>query len=336
MEYGREQILAELEAEISSMKMKLNRVEEMVAKLKISDATSSPSDDVPEVADTNFNSPSDLSQSHAEPSDAFADMNVEEQSHTEISTEDNTPAGSAVEQSYTKSQADVTLDDSTAEFDGSHAADLETIELAGKPFDESDSDDSDDEIAESSPVFSTSHISEPETSESEMSEPVMFEPESSEPGTSESEASKTEILELKASEHEMSEPVMFEPESSEPETLEEVWNMQAEEEEENVGTEEGADDGNVISRIGPKFWLTDIAGIPVKDLRSAISMNDKILFINTLFNEDPVLYQDVVRRINGMEKFSDAVDYLIPNFQNWNLDSDVVYRFMMAVRRRLK
>ena len=334
MEYGREQILAELEAEISSMKMKLNRVEEMVAKLKISDATSS-SVDVPEVVDTNFNSPLDLSQSYTEPSPA--DMNVAEQSHTEISTEYNTHAGSAVEQSYTKSQADiVTVDDSSAEFDGSHADELEAIKLAGKPFDESDSDDSDDEIAESSPVFSTSHISEPETSESEMSEPVMFEPESSEPGTSESEASKTEILELKASEHEMSEPVMFEPESSEPETLEEVWNMQAEEEEENVGTEEGADDGNVISRIGPKFWLTDIAGIPVKDLRSAISMNDKILFINTLFNEDPVLYQDVVRRINGMEKFSDAVDYLIPNFQNWNLDSDVVYRFMMAVRRRLK
>lgn len=312
MEYGREQILAELEAEISSMKMKLNRVEEMVAKLKISDATSS-SVDVPEVADTNFNSPLDLSQSHAEPSAAVADMNVEEQSHTEISTEDNTPAGSAVEQSYTKSQADVTLDDSTAEFDGSHAADLETIELAGKPFDESASDDSVADKVESSAVSSSGAVSESEVSELETSEP---------------EASEPEILELKPSE-----PEMFE---SEPETLEDVWNMQAEVEEENEGAEDGADDGNVISRIGPKFWLTDIAGIPVKDLRSAISMNDKILFINTLFNEDPVLYQDVVRRINGMESFSDAVDYLIPNFQNWNLDSDVVYRFMMAVRRRLK
>lgn len=307
MEYGREQILAELEAEISSMKMKLSRVEEMVAKLKISDATSSPSDDVPEVADTNFNSPSDLSQSHAEPSAAVADMNVEEQSHTEISTEDNTPAGSAVEQSYTKSQADiVTVDDSSAEFDGSHADELEAIKLAGKPFDESASDDSAADKVESSAVSSSGAVSESEVSKLETSEP---------------EASEPEILESNA---------------SEPETLEDVWNMQAEEEEENEGTEDGADDGNVISRIGPKFWLTDIAGIPVKDLRSAISMNDKILFINTLFNEDPVLYQDVVRRINGMEKFSDAVDYLIPNFQNWNLDSDVVYRFMMAVRRRLK
>ena len=41
-------------------------------------------------------------------------------------------------------------------------------------------------------------------------------------------------------------------------------------------------------------WRTDMPGTAVKDIRSAISLNDRILFINVLFNEDPMSFQNAV------------------------------------------
>ena len=102
-----------------------------------------------------------------------------------------------------------------------------------------------------------------------------------------------------------------------------------------VATENDAAADAEYERVRTKYWLTDIAGIPVRDVRSAISMNDKILFINTLFGEDPLVYQEVIQKINASPDLKQAIVYLLRRFPAWNLDSDVVYRFMMAVRRRL-
>ena len=38
----------------------------------------------------------------------------------------------------------------------------------------------------------------------------------------------------------------------------------------------------------------------------------------------------------GMAALSEAVEYVRTNFPGWNLGSDIVYRLMMAVRRKLK
>ena len=37
-------------------------------------------------------------------------------------------------------------------------------------------------------------------------------------------------------------------------------------------------------------WRTDMPGGSVRDVRSAISLNDRILFINKLFDEDPMAF----------------------------------------------
>ena len=37
-----------------------------------------------------------------------------------------------------------------------------------------------------------------------------------------------------------------------------------------------------------------------------------------------------------MKSIEDAVAWLIERFPEWNLGSEVVYRFMMAVRRKLR
>ena len=83
-------------------------------------------------------------------------------------------------------------------------------------------------------------------------------------------------------------------------------------------------------------WRKDIPGTEVKDVRSAISLNDRILFIRSLFADDALLFQNTLDRINSSETLDEAVDWLMSSFGEWNFESDTVYRFMMAVRRKLK
>ncbi|MBO4466064.1 MAG: hypothetical protein J5748_05240 [Bacteroidales bacterium] len=82
-------------------------------------------------------------------------------------------------------------------------------------------------------------------------------------------------------------------------------------------------------------WMIDLPGSPVANVISAISLNDRVLFINTLFKEDPSLFQQTIAAFNGMQTIDEAVSYVIANFPDWNLNSEVVYRLMMAVRRKL-
>ncbi|MBR6054138.1 MAG: hypothetical protein IKP46_02215 [Bacteroidales bacterium] len=82
-------------------------------------------------------------------------------------------------------------------------------------------------------------------------------------------------------------------------------------------------------------WMTDLPGVPVKNIRSAISLYDRALFINTLFKENYALYDKTISDLNAMATLDDAVDYIEASFPDWNLSSDAVYGFMMAIRKKL-
>ena len=93
----------------------------------------------------------------------------------------------------------------------------------------------------------------------------------------------------------------------------------------------------VKDRLSEKeAWRKDMPGQPVKDVRSAVSLNDRALFIHTIFREDPLLFSRTVTEINAMDTLEQVVDYLSANFPEWDMDSDLVYRFMMAVRRKVR
>ena len=82
-------------------------------------------------------------------------------------------------------------------------------------------------------------------------------------------------------------------------------------------------------------WKTDIPGSPVRNIISGISLNDRILFINTLFKGDAQAFQATIALFNSYESLAQAEEFIRSNYPGWNLDSEVVYRFMMAVRRKL-
>ena len=82
-------------------------------------------------------------------------------------------------------------------------------------------------------------------------------------------------------------------------------------------------------------WRLDKPGISVKNIRSGISLYDRALFIGTLFKEDYALYDKSIGELNALSTLDEAVDYLLERFPDWNLKSDIVYNFMMAIRKKL-
>ena len=82
-------------------------------------------------------------------------------------------------------------------------------------------------------------------------------------------------------------------------------------------------------------WRKDNPGMLVKNIRSGISLLDRAQFIGTLFKEDFALYDNTIAALNNMTSLDEAVAYIKTNFPQWNLGSDVVYRFMMAIRKKL-
>ena len=82
-------------------------------------------------------------------------------------------------------------------------------------------------------------------------------------------------------------------------------------------------------------WRTAMPGSPVKDVRSAIALMDRVLFINNLFGADAMAFQEALNQINQMQSLDEAVGYLTTTHPEWDYNSQVVYSFMMAVRRKV-
>lgn len=166
-------------------------------------------------------------------------------------------------------------------------------------------------------------------------EPEVIEPEPEpEPAEREPEAEEPEPETVEP------EPVAEpEPEVEEPEPAPEP---EAEESEPEVKESEPAPEQEPEAVSAPKpvnldyQWVKDIPGGPVANIISGISLNDRVLLINTLFKEDPILFQQTIVAFNGMNSLYEAVEYIKSRFPDWNLASETVYRLMMAARRKLK
>ena len=105
---------------------------------------------------------------------------------------------------------------------------------------------------------------------------------------------------------------------------------------ETAPVEQKAKTAVIDTMTDKQAWRTDMPGTAVKDIRSAISLNDRILFINNLFGQDPMAFQDALTKINQMTSIEEVVEYVVSEQPGWNLESDTVYRFMMAVRRKVR
>jgi hypothetical protein len=76
---------------------------------------------------------------------------------------------------------------------------------------------------------------------------------------------------------------------------------------------------------------------PVKDLRKAIGINDRFLFINDLFRGDESMYERSIKTINNFNIFAEAEYWINRELKvklGWNLDDPAVIHFDQLIKRR--
>lgn len=72
---------------------------------------------------------------------------------------------------------------------------------------------------------------------------------------------------------------------------------------------------------------------PIRNLKSAIKLNDRIWFTNELFNKDATLFEKTVEAINHSSSLDEALAHLFSNF-NWDQNQKSTIGFLELVIRR--
>lgn len=88
------------------------------------------------------------------------------------------------------------------------------------------------------------------------------------------------------------------------------------------------------SKIDLGDTLTEV---PIRDLRKAIGVNDRFLFINELFRGDEAVYERSIKTINSFSIFAEAEYWIQRELKvknGWNDADEMVKQFYQLVKRR--
>jgi len=80
-----------------------------------------------------------------------------------------------------------------------------------------------------------------------------------------------------------------------------------------------------------------LTGLPVKDLKKAIGINDRFLYINDLFRGDEAMYERSIKTINSFSIWPEAEYWIKRELKTklgWTDDDELVRQFDQLVKRR--
>ena len=72
---------------------------------------------------------------------------------------------------------------------------------------------------------------------------------------------------------------------------------------------------------------------PVSDIKLAMGIGDRFLFIRELFNGNSNLYEETINELNTHSSFEDAKTYLFNSF-SWNENNETVNTFLEIIKRK--
>lgn len=73
---------------------------------------------------------------------------------------------------------------------------------------------------------------------------------------------------------------------------------------------------------------------PITNLSSAIGLNEKFEFIQSLFNGDKEKYEETIETLNSATNFNGAYNYLSTKL-NWDMSDPLAQRILELIRRKL-
>ena len=109
---------------------------------------------------------------------------------------------------------------------------------------------------------------------------------------------------------------------------------------ETKAVNETAGDGESLNdklKIVSKELASHLGAAPVKDLRKAIGINDRFVFINELFRGDEAMYERSIKTINGFSIYQEAQFWMERELKlklGWDMEKESVQHFYDLVRRR--
>lgn len=90
-------------------------------------------------------------------------------------------------------------------------------------------------------------------------------------------------------------------------------------------------------RMGKTELLEVLKETPIKDLRKAIGINDRFVFINDLFRGDEAMYERSIKTINSFNIYAEAEYWISRELKvklGWDKDKESVQHFDQLVKRR--
>lgn len=82
---------------------------------------------------------------------------------------------------------------------------------------------------------------------------------------------------------------------------------------------------------------TALQGAPIRDLKKAIGINDRFLFVNELFRGDENMYERSIKTINGFSIYPEAEYWITRELKvklSWPDNSETVKLFDQLIKRR--
>lgn len=76
--------------------------------------------------------------------------------------------------------------------------------------------------------------------------------------------------------------------------------------------------------------MAEVADVPSVDIRTAIGINDKYLFITELFKDDRAAYDEAIKKLNGCTSLQQALRYAEEELQpayDWDKETPAVQSF---------
>lgn len=104
-----------------------------------------------------------------------------------------------------------------------------------------------------------------------------------------------------------------------------------------IGESLGKDKTSLNEIIGQNKQQNDmfskLSSKPIQDIKSAIGIGDRFLYIRELFNANNELFDITITKLNQLSNYEEALEYLKNNF-NWDFNDEIVLSFLAIVRRR--
>jgi hypothetical protein len=104
----------------------------------------------------------------------------------------------------------------------------------------------------------------------------------------------------------------------------------------NTSSEQGESLNDKLKQ-GKTELIEMLKETPVKDLRKAVGINDRFLFINELFRGDESMYERSIKTINSFNIYAEAEYWISRELKlklGWNNEHSSVQQFDQLVKRR--